>query len=95
MTAPDKMPYAEKKRRAQAIYDAQIRHLIGPAEMEKFVKIDVLTGDYEIGDDSIAAGRKLRARRPEAVMHTIQGHRTRVLVVRSPLNFARPEVAAQ
>lgn len=95
MTAPGKMPYEAKKRRAQQIYDAQIRHLIGPAEMEKFVKIDVLTGDYEIGDDSIAAGRRLRARRPEAVMHTIQGHSTRVLVVHSPISFARREVAAQ
>ena len=95
MTTPGKMPYAEKKRRAQEIYDAQIRHLIGPADLEKFVKIDVLTGDYEIGDDSIATGRRLRARRPEAVMHTIQGHSTRVLVVRSSTNFARREVAAQ
>ena len=64
MTTPGKMPSAEKQRRAQEIYDSQIRHLIGPADLEKFVKIDVLTGDYEIAANSATAGRLLRARRP-------------------------------
>ena len=48
--------YEEKKRKAEEIYEAEIRHLIGPEDEDKYVKIDVLTGDYEIHENSATAG---------------------------------------
>ena len=95
MAIHGEIPYEKKKRRGQAIYDAKIRHLIGPEDEDKFVKIDVISGDYEIGDDSIVTGRKLRARRPDAVIHPIQGHHTRVPVMRSPRGIASRARATQ
>ncbi len=89
MTTPSGMSYEERESRAQAIYDANIRHLIGPGEAHKFVKIDVLSGDYEIGENSATAGRILRTRRPGAFIHTMQNHRSRVIKVRGPRRITR------
>ena len=95
MTTPVKMAYPERKQRAEAIYDAQIRQQIAPEDEDKFVKIDVLSGDYEVDENSIAAGRRLRERRPDAVIHTMHHHRTRVVKVRSPRISRRGAKAAQ
>lgn len=92
MTARDKIPdeqqklrYDEKKRLAEEIYEARIRHLIGPQDEDKYVKIDVTTGDYEIHENSATAGRKLRTRRPNAVIHTMHRHKTHVIRLRGPI----------
>lgn len=95
MTASGQMSFEERERRAQEIYDGKIRHLIGPADEHKFVKIDVLTGDYEIGENSATAGRILRERRPGGVISTIQGHRPRVIKLRSPRRMVRVNKAQQ
>lgn len=95
MDTPNKMPYAEQERRGEAIYDAQIRHRLAPEDENKFVLIDVLTGDYEIDDRSAPARVRLRARRPDAVIHTMHNHRTQVIKVRSPRIVGRSAKAAQ
>ena len=95
MTTPVKMDYAERKQRAEAIYDAQIRQQIDPEDEDKFVKIDVLSGDYELDENSITAGRRLRERRPDAVIHTMQHHRTPVVKLRGPRISGRGVKAAQ
>ena len=84
MTTPDKMSFEERERRALAIYEAKIRPLIGPADERKFVMIDVVSGDYEIGENPIDTARTLRTRRPEGVIDTIQGHHLRVVKLRVP-----------
>ncbi len=89
MTAPGKMSFEERERRAQAIYDSSIRHLIGPGDTRKYVMIDVLSGDYEIGENSIETGHKLRARRPGGVISTFQNHCPRVIKIRSPRRITR------
>lgn len=92
LSEEDKMRwYEEKKRKAEEIYEAEIRHLIGPEDEDKYVKIDVLTGDYEIHENSATAGRKLRERCPDGVFHTIHRHETHVIRWRTPrfLNKAR------
>ena len=89
MTERKTMSYEEQKRRGEAIYDAQIRHLIAPEDEGKFVLVDVLTGDYEIADRSADARVKLRHRRPDAVIHTMRGHRTHVMQFRSPRRIVR------
>ena len=95
MSTPSGMPYEERERRAQAIYDSSIRHLIGPDDTRKFVKIDVLSGDYEIGEHSIETGHKLRARRPGSVIGTFQNHCPRVIKIRSPRRITRVSKAQE
>ena len=86
--------YEEQKRRGEAIYEAKIRHLIGPEDVDKWVSIDTLTGDYEIHENSATAGRRLRKRRPDAVIHTMRRHKTYVGHWHSARLF-RKEKAAQ
>ena len=78
------MSYEEQKERGEEIYHAQIRHMISEADADKYVNIDVLSGDYEINENSATAGRVLRERRPDAVIHTIHRHQTYVGRLRSP-----------
>lgn len=80
--------YEEKKRLAEEIYETRIRHLIGPEDEDKYVKIDVTTGDYEVHENQATAARKLRARRLEAVIHTIYRHKTYVVRLRGPIRIA-------
>ena len=86
MTTPttNRMPYAEQKQRGEAIYNTQIRPRISPEDAAKFVLVDVLSGDYEVDDRSARARMRLRARRPEAVIHKMRNHRTYVGRARSP-----------
>ena len=86
--------YEEKKRRAEEIYESRIRHLIGPEDEDKYVVIDSLTGDYEIHENSATAGRKLRVRRADAVIHTMRRHKTYVGYWHFP-RFVLEEKAAQ
>ena len=53
--------------RGKQIYDEQIRHLVEPSENGKFILIDIVSGDYEIDEDEIAADDRLNERRPDAV----------------------------
>ena len=78
MTTCERTPYEEQKRRGEEIYEAQIRHLVGPEDEDKYVMVDVLTGDYEIHANPAIAGSKLRERRPDAVIHGIRRHVTYV-----------------
>jgi hypothetical protein len=57
-------------RRGQEIYESRLRSLLETDEnIGKIVSIDVESGDYEIADDLVAAGRRLQARRPDAKMY--------------------------
>ena len=80
------MSYDEQKKRGEEIYNAQIRHLISDADADKYVMVDVISGDYEIGEDSTKIGLALRKRRPNAVIHGIRNHETYVGRLRSPRN---------
>ena len=97
MTTPttNQMPYAEQKRRGEAIYHAQIRPCITPQDAAKFVLVDVLSGDYEVDDRSASARMRLRARRPEAVIHKMRNHKTYVGRLRSPKGIVRKTEVAR
>ena len=95
MTTPGKMSFEERERRALEIYNSRIRPLLKPADEGKFVRIDILSGDYEIGESSVDTGRALRARRPDAIMHTIRDHRSYVKRFRSPRYTSRQTGSAQ
>ena len=89
MTIPNKMSFEERERRALAIYESKIRPLMAPEDESKYVKIDVLSGDYEIGENSATAGRILRTRQPGGVISAIHGHRPQVIKLRSPRVIVR------
>ena len=65
-----KESWEEIGRRGQEIYESRLRTLLEVEEnIGRIVSIDVESGDYEIGDDLVAAGRKLQERHPEARMY--------------------------
>ena len=75
--AGDDIPYSERQRRAHAIYDAEIRASLTSDDEDKYVLIDIISGDYEMGENEAALTRLLRERRPDAVMHCIHHHQSR------------------
>lgn len=54
------------------IYNAKIKHLVEPQEKGKFLVIDVMTGDYAVNRDLIAAEDELEERQPDGVIYTIR-----------------------
>ncbi len=80
----ESIPYPEKQRKAHAIYAAKIRPLLAPGDENKYVLIDILSGDYEIGENEAVLTLLLRERRPDAVMHCIHRHQSRSGRILSP-----------
>lgn len=64
--------------KGKEMYEAKISRLVEPHEMGKFLALDVTTGDYEIHPTSLGiASEQLRARHPEAIVHSVRiGHPT-------------------
>lgn len=87
--AGDDIPYSERQRRAHAIYDAEIRASLTSDDEDKYVLIDILSGDYEIGENRATLIRVLRERRPDAIMHTIHRHQSYQGRIRSPRRVVR------
>lgn len=56
----------EFAERGDAIYEREIRPLIGSNRRGDFVAIDIETGAYEVDADELAASDRLLARLPDA-----------------------------
>jgi hypothetical protein len=56
----------ELARLGTEVFDRRVRPALRPADDNRFVAIDVGSGDYEIDEDDYAAVSRLRARRPSA-----------------------------
>jgi hypothetical protein len=56
----------EIARRGDAIYEKEIRPQLKAADADKFVAIDIETGEFAIDADELKACRKLRKRIPDA-----------------------------
>lgn len=57
-------------RHGLEIYESRLRSLLETQEhVGRIVSIDVESGDHEIGDDLVAAGRRLQQRHPDALMY--------------------------
>ncbi|MEI6430818.1 MAG: hypothetical protein WCP07_01425 [bacterium] len=57
-------------RRGQEIYESRLRAVLETGEnIGKIVSIDIESGDYEIADDLLVAGRRLQERHPDAKMY--------------------------
>ncbi len=85
------IPYAEQERRAHVIYEAKIRSLISDEDADKHVMIDILSGDFEIGENQATTMRLLQERQPDAVMHHIHRHKSYVGRLRSPRRLRKTE----
>jgi hypothetical protein len=57
---------AEFARRGDAIFEGQIRPRLKPDDDGKFAAIDIESETFEIDGDEFTAGKKLRARVPDA-----------------------------
>lgn len=57
-------------RRGQEIYETTLRAALETGDnIGKIVSIDIESGNYEIADDLLLAGRRLQARHPNAKMY--------------------------
>ena len=80
----ESIPYPEKQREAHAIYAAKIRPLLAPGDEDRYVMIDIVSGDYEMGENRATLIGILRERRPDAVMHCIHRHQSYSERIRGP-----------
>lgn len=65
----------EVARLGTDIYERQIKPLLRPEDDDKFVAIDIVTGEYEIDAGTYAAVRRLRGRLPGAEIWLLRvGH---------------------
>ena len=66
----------EFARRGQAIYEKRVRPQVEEGNRGKVVAIDVETGEFEMGEDTLAACDRLLARCPDAEPWLVRiGHR--------------------
>ena len=56
----------EFTRRGNALYESKIRLQVEQNHRNKIVAIDIETGEFEIGDDSLSAADRLFQRLPDA-----------------------------
>ncbi len=65
----------EVARLGDAIYERNVRARLAAGNEGKIVAIDVRTGAYELADDLLTAGLRLRVRLPEAELWFVRiGH---------------------
>ncbi|MEO1683428.1 MAG: hypothetical protein AAFS06_09230 [Cyanobacteria bacterium J06631_12] len=66
----------EFARRGHEIYDFQVRSQVEADHHGKIVAIDIESGAFEVGEDSLTAAKQLLARCPDAQIFGIRiGHR--------------------
>jgi hypothetical protein len=70
-------PYSKEeiRSRGMALYEAKIRSLVEAENQDKIVAIDVESGEFELGEDTIVACDRLLDRLPDAVIWRVRvGH---------------------
>ena len=67
MTEPQSRYSKEEfARRGTELYERQIRQLVEADHSGEVVAIDIETGAFAVGEDTLLASRRLRARHPHA-----------------------------
>ena len=65
----------EHARLGTEVYERVVRPRVDPAERGKIVALDIESGEYEIGDDSLTTCNRLLGRNPEAQIWCVRvGH---------------------
>jgi hypothetical protein len=62
----------EFAQRGNEIYESQVRPKVEAGNHGKIVAIDIETGAFEVGDDSLAAAKQLLKRYPDAQIFGIR-----------------------
>ncbi len=66
----------EHARRGEEIYQRQVRSQVETDNHGKIVAIDIDTGAFEIGEDTVTASSRLLTRQPDAQIWCVRiGHR--------------------
>lgn len=66
--------------RADAVYDASIRHIVEPVHHGRFIAIEPESGDYVIRDRIVDAMLDMRAQRPNTFSHIKRiGHKAAII----------------
>ncbi len=86
MLEPFPIPIAEICRRGQEIYNRDIRALVEPEHKGEVVAIDVISGDYVLGEKSQGILEQLRERHPDAIIYL---HRVGYASYRNMPSFTR------
>ncbi len=60
---------AELVRRGEEVFEREVRSKVAGRDPHSYLLIDIESGDFEVGTDSIAAGERLRARHPGALVY--------------------------
>ncbi len=71
------LQYSEEEfaHRGQSWYETQVRSQVDPEHRGEIVAIDVETGEFELGENTLSAAKHLLARLPGAQMWFIRvGH---------------------
>jgi hypothetical protein len=63
---------ADLTQRGQEMYERDILPTLDASARGKFLVLDVETGDYEFDRDELAALKRLRSRRPEALVYLLR-----------------------
>ena len=66
----------EFARRGDALLESKVRPNLTPADADKFVAIDIETGEYELDKNEMKAADRLRKRVPDPqiwLVHVTQG----------------------
>jgi hypothetical protein len=69
--------YSEEEfaQRGHDWYESRIRSQVDPKHLGKIVAIDIETGEFELGENTLSAAKLLLARLPEAQMWFVRvGH---------------------
>jgi hypothetical protein len=72
MTTQAEMSPEEVARRGEEIYQRMLRPHVEQQHFGEFLVVDVLSGDYEIDRDDLAASDRLLARNPHAVLYGVR-----------------------
>jgi hypothetical protein len=62
----------EIARRANVLYQEQIRAQVEPEQLGKFLALDITTGAYEIDSDELRALDRARTKNPNAVLYLLR-----------------------
>ncbi|MCC6359116.1 MAG: hypothetical protein IT450_10245 [Phycisphaerales bacterium] len=58
--------------RGQSLYDREIRAIVEPQHDDRFLVLDIETGEYEIADVAVEAIRGMKARRADAALYILR-----------------------
>jgi hypothetical protein len=65
----------EFERRGQAWYETRVRSQVDPMHQGEIVAIDIDTGEFELGKNTLSAAQRLLSRHPESQMWFVRvGH---------------------